>query len=123
MSDLKCELLVTIGDAKLDLATEQKFIEKHNEWENYKRKHNITEWKPSRKPRIQVAKKPKKSKITLEESKVKLCRVMLRKVKVEEKDILLHTDKEEVTLLQTDKEEKDILLHTDKEEVTFLQTD
>ena len=36
MSDLKCELLVTLGDAKLDLATEQKFMEKHNEWENYK---------------------------------------------------------------------------------------
>ena len=36
MSDLKCELLVTLGDAKLDLATEQKFMEKHIEWENYK---------------------------------------------------------------------------------------
>ena len=35
---------------------------------------------------------------------MKPCRVMLKKVKVEEKDILLHTDKEEVTLIQTDKE-------------------
>ena len=66
------------------------------------RKHNITEWKPSRKPRAQVAKKPKKSKITLEESRVKPCRVMLKKVKVEEKDILIQTVKEEVTLIHTE---------------------
>ena len=66
------------------------------------RKHNITEWKPSRKPRVQVSKKPKKIKITLEESRVKPCRVMLKKVKVEEKDILIQTVKEEVTLIHTE---------------------
>ena len=36
MSDLKCELVVTLGDAKLNPEKEKSLIEKFNEWEIYK---------------------------------------------------------------------------------------
>ena len=36
LCDLKCELLVTLGDAKIDTEKEKILMEKHNEWENYK---------------------------------------------------------------------------------------
>ena len=36
MSDLNCELLVTLGDARLDPDTEKKYLEQHEEWERYK---------------------------------------------------------------------------------------
>ena len=36
MCDLKCELLVTLGDSRLDPDTEKKYMEKHEEWECYK---------------------------------------------------------------------------------------
>jgi len=64
LCDLKCELLVTLGDAKIDTEKEKILMEKHNEWENYKRKHNIKDWRP--------------------EVRTRPCRVLLKKVKVEE---------------------------------------
>ena len=36
MSDLNCELLVTLGDARLDPDTEKKYLELHEQWEKYK---------------------------------------------------------------------------------------
>ena len=36
MSDLNCELLVTLGDARLDPDTEKKYLDQHEEWERYK---------------------------------------------------------------------------------------
>lgn len=36
MSDLNCELLVTLGDARLDPDTEKKYLAQHEEWERYK---------------------------------------------------------------------------------------
>lgn len=36
ISDLKCELVVTLGDAKLDSDTERLMREKMEEWESYK---------------------------------------------------------------------------------------
>ena len=36
MSDLKCELVVTLGDSRLDAEKEKPLIEKFNEWEIYK---------------------------------------------------------------------------------------
>ena len=36
MSDLNCELLVTLGDARLDFDTEKKYLAQHEEWERYK---------------------------------------------------------------------------------------
>ena len=101
--DCRCRVRVTL--LKLEEAgmhTNYEYLPFTPYFHILQRKHNITEWKPSRKPRAQVAKKPKKSKITLEESRVKPCRVMLKKVKVEEKDILIQTVKEEVTLIHTE---------------------
>jgi len=64
LCDLKCELLVTLGDAKIDIEKEKILMEKHNEWENYKLKHNIKDWRP--------------------EVRTKPCRVLLKKVKMED---------------------------------------
>ena len=36
MSDLNCELLVTLGDARMDPDTEKKYLELHEQWEKYK---------------------------------------------------------------------------------------
>ena len=38
MSDLNCELLVTLGDARLDPDTEKKYLEQHEEWSKISRK-------------------------------------------------------------------------------------
>ena len=42
MSDLNCELLVTLGDARLDSDTEKKYMEQLEEWERYKVSPTVT---------------------------------------------------------------------------------
>ena len=36
MCDLRCELVVTIGDARLSEEQEKKFLKEHNDWEEFK---------------------------------------------------------------------------------------
>merc|ERR1712227_66662 len=84
MSDLNCELLVTLGDARLDPDTEKKYLDQHEEWERYKAEHNITDWKPKKKF-VKKLQDRRKGLDILTDAKIKPCRVMIKNIKMEEK--------------------------------------
>jgi len=48
MADLQCELVVTLGDSKVDPKVEEKLMEENRQWECYKKKHNIKAWVPKK---------------------------------------------------------------------------
>ena len=53
MCDLGCELVVTLGDAKLSEKQEKKLLKEHQDWEEFKMKYD---WKPP----VKVKEKKKK---------------------------------------------------------------
>ena len=46
MADLQNELVVTLGDTRVDPKMEEQLMAENKKWECYKKKHNITDWVP-----------------------------------------------------------------------------
>ena len=46
MADLQTELVVTLGDTKVDSKLEEQLMAENNKWECYKLKHGIKNWVP-----------------------------------------------------------------------------
>jgi len=46
MADLQNELVVTLGDTRVDPKLEEQLMAENQKWECYKKKHNIKEWVP-----------------------------------------------------------------------------
>eukprot|EP00092_Neocalanus_flemingeri_P018669 GFUD01020217.1.p1 GENE.GFUD01020217.1~~GFUD01020217.1.p1 ORF type:complete len:184 (-),score=63.28 GFUD01020217.1:31-582(-) len=48
MADLQSEVMVTLGDSRLDAQMEELMMQKNLEWECYKKKHSIEKWVPTK---------------------------------------------------------------------------
>ena len=52
MADLQTELVVTLGDTKVDSKLEEQLMAENKKWECYKMKHGIKNWVPIKRKRL-----------------------------------------------------------------------